>query len=132
MDDDTSDSASQPAVDSQPAQTATGVLERGDALDPVLFRAWTQGASAFISRRIADTPPPARVPWGDPWVRVLEGKEWDAVCEDVLAGLGLDAMPVEEHLAALVSAQQRMAAARAGAEVLAAECGEPKPAPRQG
>ncbi len=33
----------------------------------------------------------------------MDGKEWDAVCEDVLAGLSLD-MPVEEHLAGLVSA----------------------------
>jgi hypothetical protein len=41
--------------------------------------------------------------WSDPRARLLDGKEWDAVCEDVLAGLSLD-MPVEEHLAALVSA----------------------------
>lgn len=41
--------------------------------------------------------------WSDPRARLLDGKEWDAVCEDVLAGLSLD-MPVEEHLAALVTA----------------------------
>jgi TnpA family transposase len=41
--------------------------------------------------------------WSDPRARLLDGKEWDAVCEDVLAGLSLDA-PVEEHLAALVTA----------------------------
>ncbi|QKZ20827.1 hypothetical protein HUT05_27860 [Streptomyces chartreusis] len=41
--------------------------------------------------------------WSDPRARLLDGKEWDAVCEVVLAGLSLD-MPVEEHLAGLVSA----------------------------
>ncbi|MER6923781.1 Tn3 family transposase, partial [Streptomyces spiralis] len=41
--------------------------------------------------------------WSDPRARLLGGKEWDAVCEDVLAGLSLD-MPVEEHLAGLVTA----------------------------
>ncbi|WP_435809443.1 hypothetical protein [Streptomyces iakyrus] len=34
--------------------------------------------------------------WSDPRARLLDGKEWDAVCEDILAGLSLD-MPVEEH-----------------------------------
>lgn len=41
--------------------------------------------------------------WSDPRARLLDGEEWDAVREDVLAGLSLD-MPVEEHLAALVTA----------------------------
>lgn len=39
--------------------------------------------------------------WSNPRARLLEGPEWDAVCEDVLAALSLD-MPVEEHLAELV------------------------------
>ncbi|WP_327286465.1 Tn3 family transposase (plasmid) [Streptomyces sp. NBC_00597] len=41
--------------------------------------------------------------WSDPRARLLDGTEWEAVREDVLAGLSLD-MPVEEHLAALVTA----------------------------
>jgi TnpA family transposase len=36
--------------------------------------------------------------WSNPRARLLEGPEWEAVCEDVLAALSLD-MPVEEHLA---------------------------------
>ncbi|GAA0899537.1 hypothetical protein GCM10009574_084450 [Streptomyces asiaticus] len=39
--------------------------------------------------------------WSNPRARLLEGAEWEAVCEDVLAALSLD-MPVEEHLADLV------------------------------
>ncbi|MFF8382536.1 Tn3 family transposase [Streptomyces kanasensis] len=39
--------------------------------------------------------------WSDPRARLLDGPEWEAVEEDVLAGLSLD-MPVEEHLAELV------------------------------
>ncbi|WP_436771318.1 Tn3 family transposase [Yinghuangia sp. YIM S09857] len=39
--------------------------------------------------------------WSDPRARLLDGDEWEAVREDVLAGLSLD-MPVEEHLAELV------------------------------
>lgn len=39
--------------------------------------------------------------WSNPRARLLEGPEWDAVCEDVLAALSLD-MPGEEHLAELV------------------------------
>ncbi|WP_234426253.1 DUF4158 domain-containing protein [Streptomyces kebangsaanensis] len=41
--------------------------------------------------------------WPDPRARLLDGKEWDAVREDVVAGLSLD-MPVEEHLKELVTA----------------------------
>jgi TnpA family transposase len=41
--------------------------------------------------------------WSDPRARLLDGAAWDAVCEDVLAGLSLD-MPVTEHLAELVRA----------------------------
>ncbi|MEU9920032.1 Tn3 family transposase [Streptomyces griseoluteus] len=41
--------------------------------------------------------------WSDPRARLLDGTEWEAVREDVLAGLSLD-LPVEEHLAALVTA----------------------------
>lgn len=39
--------------------------------------------------------------WPNPRARLLDGPDWDAVEEDVLAGLSLD-MPVEEHLAELV------------------------------
>ncbi|MGW6483970.1 Tn3 family transposase [Streptomyces sp. NPDC055059] len=39
--------------------------------------------------------------WSNPRARLLDGPDWDAVEEDVLAGLSLD-MPVEEHLAELV------------------------------
>ncbi len=39
--------------------------------------------------------------WSNPRTRLLDGRDWDAVEEDVLAGLSLD-MPVEEHLAELV------------------------------
>ncbi|MFD5199672.1 DUF4158 domain-containing protein [Streptomyces sp. NPDC058375] len=39
--------------------------------------------------------------WSNPRARVLDGPDWDAVEEDVLAVLNLD-MPVEEHLAELV------------------------------
>ena len=39
--------------------------------------------------------------WSDPRARLLDGGEWEAVREDVLAGLSLD-MPVEQHLAELV------------------------------
>ena len=39
--------------------------------------------------------------WSNPRARLLDGPDWDAVEEDVLAGLCLD-MPVEEHLAELV------------------------------
>ncbi|MFF4763356.1 Tn3 family transposase [Streptomyces sp. NPDC001292] len=36
--------------------------------------------------------------WSDPRARLLDGTEWEAVRDDVLAGLSLD-MPVEEHAA---------------------------------
>ncbi|GGV86285.1 transposase [Streptomyces gelaticus] len=39
--------------------------------------------------------------WSNPRARLLEGPDWDAVEEDVLAALSLD-MPVTEHLAELV------------------------------
>ncbi|GAA3466279.1 hypothetical protein [Nonomuraea roseola] len=39
--------------------------------------------------------------WSDPRARLLDGAEWEAVREDVLAGLSLE-VPVEEHLADLV------------------------------
>jgi hypothetical protein len=41
--------------------------------------------------------------WSDPRARLLDGAAWEAVCEDVLAGLSLD-MPVAEHLEELVRA----------------------------
>ncbi|MER6639634.1 Tn3 family transposase [Streptomyces microflavus] len=39
--------------------------------------------------------------WSNPRARLLDGPDWEAVEEDVLAALSLD-MPVEEHLAELV------------------------------
>lgn len=36
--------------------------------------------------------------WSDPPARLLDGKRWEAVAENVLHGLGLDE-PVGEHLA---------------------------------
>ncbi|GGW28958.1 hypothetical protein GCM10010340_03250 [Streptomyces griseoloalbus] len=39
--------------------------------------------------------------WSNPRARLLDGPDWDAVEEDVLAALSLD-MPVQEHLAELV------------------------------
>src|SRR5664279_6265212 len=41
--------------------------------------------------------------WSDPRARLLDGAEWEAVRDDVLAGLSLD-VAVEEHLAELVRA----------------------------
>ena len=41
--------------------------------------------------------------WSDPRARLLDGKQWEAVQEDVLAGLSLDEL-VEEHLAGRVRA----------------------------
>ncbi|MFF9870137.1 Tn3 family transposase [Streptomyces sp. NPDC013953] len=63
-----------------------GVLEQ-------LFRA--------LNRRDVFASPSNR--WADPRARLLDGKQWEAVAEDVLAGLSLDE-PVEEHLAGWVRA----------------------------
>ncbi|GAA2593295.1 hypothetical protein GCM10010411_28010 [Actinomadura fulvescens] len=52
-----------------------------------------------LNRRDVFASPSHR--WSDPRARLLDGAEWEAVREDVLAGLSLD-MPVEEHLAELV------------------------------
>ncbi len=41
--------------------------------------------------------------WADPRARLLAGKQWEAVADDVLHGLSLDE-PVEEHLAGRVRA----------------------------
>lgn len=41
--------------------------------------------------------------WSDPRARLLDGPAWEAVREDVLAGLSLDE-PVEQHLSGLVGA----------------------------
>jgi hypothetical protein len=46
--------------------------------------------------------------WSDPRARLLDGAAWEAVCEDVLAGLSLD-MPVAEHLKALDASWKQMA-----------------------
>ncbi|MFJ7271998.1 Tn3 family transposase [Streptomyces sp. NPDC099050] len=54
-----------------------------------------------LARRDVFAAPSHR--WSDPRARLLDGTEWEAVREDVLAGLSLD-MPVEEHLTALVTA----------------------------
>jgi len=61
--------------------------------------------------------------WGDPRARLLDGPSWDAVRDDVLAGLGL-AQPVETHLqarAAALDAAWRQMSARLDAAEAASE-----------
>jgi hypothetical protein len=50
----------------------------------------------------------------------LDGAEWEAVREDVLAGLSLE-VPVEEHLAELVRANGGFAGRDRGGAVLSRE-----------
>jgi Tn3 transposase DDE domain len=59
----------------------------------LLFRA--------LNRRDVFASPSNR--WADPRARLLDGKRWEAVAEDVLHGLSL-VEPVEEHLAGRVRA----------------------------
>ncbi len=54
-----------------------------------------------LNRRDVFASPSNR--WADPRARLLDGKQWEAVAEDVLHGLSLDE-PVEEHLAGRVRA----------------------------
>nr|WP_258408518.1 hypothetical protein [Streptomyces hygroscopicus] len=54
-----------------------------------------------LNRRDVFASPSNR--WADPRARLLDGKQWEAVSEDVLHGLILD-RPVEEHLAGRVRA----------------------------
>ncbi|MDF2256007.1 Tn3 family transposase [Streptantibioticus ferralitis] len=54
-----------------------------------------------LNRRDVFASPSNR--WADPRARLLDGKQWEAVSEDVLHGLSLDE-PVEEHLAGRVRA----------------------------
>ncbi|MDV9168577.1 Tn3 family transposase [Streptomyces sp. W16] len=54
-----------------------------------------------LNRRDVFASPSNR--WADPRARLLDGKQWEAVCEDVLHGLSLDE-PVAEHLAGRVRA----------------------------
>jgi TnpA family transposase len=54
-----------------------------------------------LNRRDVFASPSNR--WADPRARLLDGKQWEAVCEDVLHGLSLEE-PVEEHLAGRVRA----------------------------
>ncbi|MGW1404029.1 Tn3 family transposase [Streptomyces sp. NPDC002405] len=54
-----------------------------------------------LNRRDVFASPSNR--WADPRARLLDGKRWEAVAEDVLHGLSLDE-PVEEHLAGRVRA----------------------------
>jgi Tn3 transposase DDE domain len=69
-----------------------------------------------LSRRDVYAMPSNR--WSDPRARLLDGPAWDAVRDDVLAGLSLD-MPVAEHLAELTggldAAWKQMAARMAEA-----------------
>ncbi|MCX4530119.1 hypothetical protein OHA79_43765 [Streptomyces sp. NBC_00841] len=54
--------------------------------------------------------------WSDPRARLLDGKQWEAVAENVLHGLSLDE-PVEEHLAGrarALDASWQLMAERAG------------------
>lgn len=52
-----------------------------------------------LNRRDVFAAPSNR--WSDPRARLLDGRQWEAVAEDVLHGLSLDE-PVEEHLAGRV------------------------------
>ncbi|MFJ1900516.1 Tn3 family transposase [Streptomyces sp. NPDC088115] len=54
-----------------------------------------------LNRRDVFASPSNR--WADPRARLLDGKRWEAVSEDVLHGLSLEE-PVEEHLAGRVRA----------------------------
>ncbi|HEY9328469.1 MAG TPA: Tn3 family transposase [Streptomyces sp.] len=54
-----------------------------------------------LNRRDVFASPSSR--WADPRARLLDGKQWEAVADDVLASLSLDE-PVEEHLAGRVRA----------------------------
>lgn len=54
-----------------------------------------------LNRRDVFAAPSNR--WSDPRARLLDGRQWEAVAEDVLHGLSLDE-PVEEHLAGRVRA----------------------------
>ncbi|MDQ0780083.1 hypothetical protein QF026_008549 [Streptomyces aurantiacus] len=54
-----------------------------------------------LNRRDVFASPSNR--WADPRARLLDGKQWEAVCEDVLHGLSLEEL-VEEHLAGQVRA----------------------------
>lgn len=54
-----------------------------------------------LNRRDVFASPSNR--WADPRARLLDGKQWEAVCEDVLHGLSLDDQ-VAEHLAGRVRA----------------------------
>jgi hypothetical protein len=54
-----------------------------------------------LNRRDVFASPSNR--WADPRARLLDGKQWEAVAEDVLHGLSLDE-PVEDHLAGRVRA----------------------------
>ncbi|MCY1649300.1 Tn3 family transposase [Streptomyces sp. NPDC048212] len=54
-----------------------------------------------LNRRDVFASPSNR--WADPRARLLDGKQWEAVADDVLASLSLDE-PVEEHLAGRVRA----------------------------
>ena len=54
-----------------------------------------------LSRRDVFATPSNR--WSDPRARLLDGPRWEAVRQDVLAGLSLEA-PVKEHLTGLVTA----------------------------
>lgn len=60
---------------------------------------------ALINRDVFASPSHR---WSNPRARLLDGPDWDAVEEDVLAGLSLD-MPVTEHLAELVRGLEQLA-----------------------
>jgi hypothetical protein len=65
-----------------------------------MWCAWEQLFRA-LNRRDVFASPSSR--WADPRARLLDGKRWEAVSEDVRHGLSLDE-PVEEHLAGRVRA----------------------------
>jgi TnpA family transposase len=85
----------QPVVYANPA-LPSGTVDRDAYVVCVLeqlFRA--------LMRRDVFARPSHR--WSDPRARLLDGPAWDAVCEDVLVGLNLEAS-ITEHLAGKVAA----------------------------
>jgi TnpA family transposase len=94
-----------PAVFANPALPA-GAVDR----DAYVVCVLEQLHRALVRRDVYAAPSNR---WSDPRARLLDGAGWDAVREDVLAGLSLD-MPVTEHLAELMAgldaAWQQMAA----------------------
>nr|WP_244320593.1 Tn3 family transposase [Streptomyces melanosporofaciens] len=71
------------------------------AVDRERMRCACWSSCSALNRRDVFASPSNR--WADPRARLLDGKQWEAVSEDVLHGLSLDE-PVAEHLAGRVRA----------------------------